>query len=155
MCVHLRELTGRSKWCPISYLSAPGVYLPGYIIICWPSHMIWEREVQNPRHPREPSQDVMRDTGLWPNTLSEPHIWAQALAQYDLLLALSLSNLCFSPYPQRSLSFLFLRLLSPSAVLFFNPRSSLLLRFCLLTMKLMPANSNWQYFAAGWVSAAE
>lgn len=69
-CVCLRELTRRPKWCPISYLSAPRVYLPGHIIICWPSHMIWEREVQNPGHPREPSQDVMRDTGLWPNTLS-------------------------------------------------------------------------------------
>lgn len=73
-CVCLRELTRRSKWCPISYLSAPRVYLPGYIIICCPSHMIWGREVQNPRHPREPSQDVMRDTGLWPNTLSHTYI---------------------------------------------------------------------------------
>lgn len=30
--------------------------------------MIWEREVQIRMHPREPSQEVLRDTGLWPQS---------------------------------------------------------------------------------------
>ena len=148
MCVRLRELTGRSKWCPISYLSAPGVYLPGYIIICWPSHMIWEREVQNPRHPREPSQDVMRDTGLWPNTLCEPHIWAQALAQYDLLslslsLSLSLKPLFFS-LPSKISLIPFPLTLVTLCCPFFNPLSISSSQILLVNNEIdaLSANSN-------------
>lgn len=57
LCISVRlcELTCRSIWCPILYLSALRVYLHCYIIICWPSHMIWDWEVQNHGHPREPS----------------------------------------------------------------------------------------------------
>lgn len=110
VCVCVCELTRRSKWCPISYLSAPRVYLPGYIIICWPSHMIWEREVQNSRHPRESSQDVMRDTGLWPNTLR--HTSTCTIWPPNFLLQISIFPLTLKS-PNHSFSFDFCHPLLP------------------------------------------
>lgn len=36
--------------------------------------MIWEREVQIHTHPREPGQEVLRDTGLWPQSHIYEHM---------------------------------------------------------------------------------